>query len=154
MKNSVISPSVCTPLLRTGNVIDYSSHGIIVEISAQQSCEQCAQGRGCGLGLMARRQSQRIVVNLPSSLTPPEQHYSQGQAVTISLPRASITLLAFCIYALPLFTALLLSGLASLWSSTLWLPPVIFFASLVVGAISVKYLLSGQSERFRPRLVS
>lgn len=147
-------PSSCSALLRTGNVVDYCSQGLVVEIVAQQNCEQCAKGRGCGLGLLAPRQRQCVVVNLPSSVSSPEHSYPRGQTVTISLPRASITLLAFCIYALPLLMALVLSGLASLWSDERWLGPLMFFVALVVGAISVKYLLRGQSERFRPRLVS
>nr|WP_290837232.1 SoxR reducing system RseC family protein [Halomonas sp.] len=141
-------------LLRTGNVVDYTADGLVIEISAQQSCEQCAQGRGCGLGLLSRRRSQRLVITVPDKLAKVEQHYPLGSHVTISLPRTSITLLAFCIYALPLIAALLLSGLASLLSNAVWLAPLIFFVTLVSGAISVKYLLHGQSERFRPSLVS
>ena len=141
----------CPPLLRTGNIVSHTPHGFVVEISAQESCEQCAQGRGCGLGLLSFRRSQRVAVTLPNKLT---QQYPIGSHVTISLPRASITILAFFVYALPLFAALLLSGLASLLSSAVWLAPLTFFVALVSGTISVKYLLRGQSERFRPRLVS
>lgn len=144
----------CSSLLRTGNVVEHTAHGLVVEISAQQSCEQCAQGRGCGLGLLSRRRSQRVVITVPDRLAKVEQFYPIGSHVTISLPRISITLLAFCVYTLPLIAAILLSGLASLVSGAVWLAPLIFFVTLVSGAISVKYLLRGQSERFRPCLVS
>lgn len=149
----VVSDS-CAALLRTGSVVDYTAHGLVVEISAQESCEQCAKGRGCGLGLLSRRRTQRVAITVPNKLAKVEQHYPIGSHVTISLPRTSITLLAFCIYALPLIAALLLSGLASLLSNAVWLAPLTFFVTLVSGAVSVKYLLRGQSERFRPSLVS
>ncbi|MGE6607637.1 SoxR reducing system RseC family protein [Halomonas sp. NPDC076908] len=150
----MVTSSSCASLLRTGNVVDYTAHGPVVEISAQESCEQCAQGRGCGLGLLSRRRSQRVAITVPNKHAKVEQLYPIGSHVTISLPRTSITLLAFCIYALPLIAALLLSGLASLLNGAVWLAPLTFFVTLVSGAISVKYLLRGQSERFRPCLVS
>ncbi|MDN6321372.1 MAG: SoxR reducing system RseC family protein [Halomonas sp.] len=148
-----------TPLMRMGTVIDYSPGGdspqhLIVEISAQQNCEQCAQGRGCGVGLLAPRRSQRIAVAPPANAHNVKQGYPLGTPVTISLPRASVTLLAFCIYALPLFVALVLSGLAAQVSATIWLAPLVFFIALGGGVLSVKYLMRGRGERFRPRLVS
>ncbi|TVP43289.1 MAG: Fis family transcriptional regulator [Halomonas sp.] len=148
------SPNPCGSLLRTGSVVDYTPDGLIVEIATQEGCEQCAQGRGCGVGLLARRRRQRIIVTssfMPSLM---KQHYPLGSSVVVSLPRASITLLAFCIYALPLLIAMLLSGLASYANDPVWLAPLVFFAALAGGALSVKYLLRGQIERFRPRLVN
>ena len=129
-----MSTTSCPSLLRTGTVVNYTERGLVVEISAQENCEQCAQGRGCGVGLL-------------------EQRYPLGHSVTISLPRASVTLLAFCVYALPLFIALLLAGVAPLVSAAVWFAPLMFFSALLIGAIGVKYLLRGRSERFRPRLV-
>lgn len=159
MTTTPCRPLQRTPLLRMGTVIDYSPSGdasqcLIVEISAQQGCEQCAQGRGCGVGLLAPRRRQRIAVALPANAHNAKQGYPLGAPVTISLPRASVTLLAFCIYALPLFVALLLSGLAAQVSATIWLAPLVFFIALGGGVLSVKYLMHGRGEHFRPRLVS
>lgn len=150
----MMASAPCPSLLRTGTVIDYAARSLIVEISAQESCEQCAQGRGCGVGLLARRRSQRIAVALPAKANGVEERYPLGNQVTISLPRVSITLLAFFVYALPLLLALTLSGMASFVSTTMWLAPLIFFTALAGGALSVKCLLRGRRERFRPRLVS
>ncbi|ELY22128.1 SoxR reducing system RseC family protein [Vreelandella titanicae] len=143
-----------TSLLRTGTVVDYTSQGVIIEIAAQQNCEQCAQGRGCGVGLLARQRSQRIAVAVPSKTDNAERNYPLGSQVTISLPRASVTLLAFCVYGLPLLLALLLSGLIALVSTTIWLVPLSFFIALMAGALSIKCLMRGRGERFRPRLVN
>lgn len=144
----------CASLLRTGTIVGYAPQRLIVEISAQESCEQCAQGRGCGVGLLGRRRSQRVDLALPAKAHGVEERYPLGNQVTISLPRASVTLLAFFVYALPLMLALLLSGIASFVSSLIWLAPLIFFIALVGGALSVKCLLQGRRERFRPRLVN
>lgn len=143
-----------TSLHRTGTVVDHDAQGLIVEISAQQSCKQCAQGRGCGGSLLARQRSQRIAVTLPTSTSNAERNYPLGSQVTISLPRASVTLLAFCVYGLPLMLALLLSGTVSLVSAISWLTPLSFFIALVGGSLGIKYLMRGRGERFRPRLVN
>lgn len=151
-------PASCSSLFRTGTVVGHEAQRLIVEMTAQESCEQCAQGRGCGLGLFAHRAHQRIAVALPESFQQGEQYdpsgYPIGDRVTISLPSTSVTLLAFFIYGLPLLLALLLSGVASLVSPLNWLASVVFFVALVAGVVSVKYLLHGRRERFRPRLVS
>lgn len=154
MRSTLCRSLLHPPLLRTGTIIDYAKQGIIVEFSAQDSCEQCAQGRGCGVGLLARQRSQRIAISLPRHTSHAERNYALGSQVTISLPRASVALLAFCVYGLPLVLALLLSGMATLVSTTIWLPPVSFFIALIGGALSIKCLMRGRGERFRPRLVN
>lgn len=148
------APVAHTPLLRTGTIIDHTNQGVIVEVASQEGCEQCAQGRGCGVGLLARQRSQRIAIVLPPQTSNTARHYPLGSQVTISLPRASVTLLAFCVYGLPLLLALLLSGMAPLVSTTIWLAPLVFFITLVGGALSIKCLMRGRGERFRPRLVN
>lgn len=150
----MMASAPCASLLRTGTVVDYAPQGIVVEISAQQSCEPCAQGKGCGMGLLVRRQYQRITISLPSGLHRKEQRYPLGCQVTISLPRASVTRLAVYIYALPLLLALCLAGITSQVSELTWLAPLAFFISLLGGAQGIKYLLRERGERFRPRLVS
>ncbi|MBS3670340.1 SoxR reducing system RseC family protein [Halomonas campaniensis] len=143
-----------TSLHRAGTVVDHVAQSVIVEISAQQNCEQCAQGGGCGGRLLARQRSQRIAVALPTRTSNAERNYPLGRQVTISLPRTSVTLLAFCVYGLPLMLALLLSGAVSFVSDMVWLAPLSFFIALVGGSLGIKYLMRGRGERFRPRLVN
>ncbi|NYS76309.1 SoxR reducing system RseC family protein [Halomonas glaciei] len=150
----MMAPTACSSLLRTGTVVGFKPQHLIVEMSARGNCEQCAQGRGCGLGLLARRHNQHIAIAIPESARDIEQRYPLGDLVTISLPSASVTLLAFFVYGLPLLLALLLSGLVSRVSASIWLPPLIFFIALVGGALSINYLMRGRGERFRPRLVN
>lgn len=154
MNSAPCRPVFHNPLLRTGTIVDYTKQGIVVEISAQQGCEQCAKGRGCGVGLLTRQRIQRIAVAPPPKVHSPEQNYPLGSQVTISLPRASVTLLAFCVYGLPLLLALLLSGLVSFVSTQTWLAPLVFFIALGGCVLSIKCLMRGRGERFRPRLVN
>ncbi|MGO2393336.1 MULTISPECIES: SoxR reducing system RseC family protein [Halomonas] len=153
-----MTETTCASLLRVAKIVAHANDGLVVEVVAQEGCEQCAKGRGCGVGLLARQRSRQLVVALPCAASidtdqSVEQCYPLGQQVTISLPRTSVTLLAFFVYALPLMAALLLAGLVPLISTAQWLAPLVFFAGLIVGAISMKVLLRERSERFRPRLV-
>lgn len=147
----MVMASSCPSLQRTGTVANYTQHGLVVEMRPQGRCEQCAQGRGCGVGLLSPQRSHRVAVALVGKS---QQAYPLGSHVTVSLPRASITLLAFFVYALPLLIALLLSGLASFMSTAVWLAPLVFFSALIGGGIIAKCLLRGRRERFRPRLVN
>lgn len=140
-------------LLRAGRVVGYTPRGLLVDVSVKESCQQCAQGRGCGMGVLARQQHQRIEVKTPyaSQLC---EHYPLGTSVTLTLGRSDITLLALLVYALPLLVALLLSGGVAALGGAEWWAPASFFMTLFIGCVILKKLLSGRTERFRPQLVS
>lgn len=149
-----MSGSACASLLRSGTVIGHTPQGITVDVSVMQACQQCAQGRGCGMGLVARRQHQRIVLKPPGL---PEQYpadYPLGAQVTFTLSKDDVTLMALLVYALPLVLALSVSGGATWLGALEWQSAVIFFGVLLSGVSALKYLLRGRMERFRPRLVS
>lgn len=144
----------CDVLKRYGNVVGYTQHGLLVDVSIKEACQQCARGRGCGMGILARQQRQRIEVTSSHPVSLLGERYPLGTQVALSLERSDITLLALLIYALPLLMALLLSGCLAALSVTEWVVPASFFATLLIGVVGLKYLLSGRTERFRPRLVS
>lgn len=106
------------------------------------------------MGILARQQRQRIEVTSSHPVSLLGERYPLGTQVALSLERSDITLLALLIYALPLLMALLLSGCLAALSVTEWVVPASFFATLLIGVVGLKYLLSGRTERFRPRLVS
>ncbi|UXZ55307.1 SoxR reducing system RseC family protein [Halomonas sp. 7T] len=145
----------CAGLLRTGTVVGYMPpQGIKVDVSVEKTCEECAKGRGCGMGLIARRQQQQIVLK-PDC--PPEQYqqrYPIGASVTFSVFKADLTAVALLVYTLPLLVALLLSGVAVWVEASEWQTAAIFFGTLMCSAVALKYSLHGRMERFRPRLVS
>lgn len=150
-----MTDSCCPDLLRTGTVVGYVPlQGITVDVSVMANCEQCAKGRGCGMGLMARRQQQQLVVK-PSC--PPEQYeqrYPLGTSVTFSVPKNDLTAVALLVYTLPLLVALILSGSAAWAGASEWQSAAIFFGALISCTVALKYGMSGRTERFRPRLVS
>ena len=106
------------------------------------------------MGILARQQRQRIEVTSSHPAPLLGERYPLGSQVTFSLERSDITLLALLIYALPLLMALLLSGCLAALSVAGWAVPASFFATLLMGMVGLRYLLSGRTERFRPRLVS
>ena len=106
------------------------------------------------MGLLARRQQQRITVFTPKIQPGDAPAYPLGTRVTIALPKQEMSLLALIIYALPLLAALLAAGVLSLFTVSDWLIAALFFSTLLCGVITLKYLLRGRMERFRPRLVS
>ncbi|MGO3056760.1 SoxR reducing system RseC family protein [Halomonas sp. AOP43-A1-21] len=149
----MIKPS-CNALTRYGNVVGYTQHGLLVDVSIKEACQQCAQGRGCGMGILARQQRQCIEVTSSHPVLLLGERYPLGSPVTLCLERSDITLLALLIYALPLLMALALSGCLAALRVTEWIVPASFFATLLIGVVGLKHLLSGRTERFRPRLVS
>lgn len=149
-----MNSSSCASLRRTGTVIGHVPQGIAVNVSVMEGCPQCAQGRGCGMGVLARRQQQHIVLK-PDC--PPERYLSRypiGSPVTFILPQSDVTLMALLVYTLPLLMALLFSGGAAWLGTAEWLSAALFFSILISGIGVLKYLLRGRMERFRPRLVS
>ena len=146
--------AACASLLRTGIVVGYTGDGLTVDVSLNAACQQCAEGRGCGMGLLARRQQQHITVYPKARVASGASAYPLGSQVTIALPKHDISYLALLVYALPLLAALLVSGGASLLGINEWLSVALFFSALICGVIVLKYLMRGRMERFRPRLVS
>ncbi|GGC82391.1 SoxR reducing system RseC family protein [Vreelandella lutescens] len=149
-----MNASACGLLLRTGPVVGYSGGGVVVDVSLDATCQRCAQGRGCGMGLLARRQQQRITVFPSKALARVESAYPLGSQATIALPKHDMSLLACLVYALPLLMALLVAGVTSLLDVSEWHIATLFFSTLIGGVITLRYLMRGRMERFRPRLVS
>lgn len=150
-----MNTSSCKVLLRTGTVVGYvSNQGIKVDVSVLKNCEQCAKGRGCGMGLVARHQQQQLVLKPDCSSDHYERCYPLGASVTFSLIKTDLTAIALLIYTLPLLAALTLSGAAVSAGVSEWQSVAIFFGALMSVAFALKYSLRGRTERFRPRLVS
>lgn len=145
----------CTGLLRTGTVVGYMPpQGIKVDVSVEKSCEECAKGRGCGMGLIARRQQHQIILKPDCPPEHYQQRYPIGAFVRFSVFKADLTAVALLVYTLPLLVALLLSGVAVWVGASEWQTAAVFFGALMCSAAALKYSLHGRMERFRPRLVS
>lgn len=145
----------CHSLLRNGVVTGYvRQRGIKVDVSLNTACEPCAAGRGCGMGLIARRQHQSIILMPDCSPEQYQQRYPLGARVTFRLAATQLTAITVLIYALPLMMALTMTGLAVWAGGAEWHSVIMFFGGLLSGVLALKYLLNRRVERFRPRLVS
>lgn len=146
--------SSCRSLIRTGTVIGHVQDGISVDVSTMETCQQCAEGRGCGMGLVARRQRQCMVLKPDCRVDQYQIRYPLGSQVTFTVANHDLTSVALLVYALPLMFALLLSGGAAWLGVKEWFSAAIFFGALISGVVALRYRLRGRTERFRPRLVS
>ena len=149
-----MSDAGCGALLRVGKVAGYTDTGLIVDVSLSGACQRCEEGRGCGMGLLARRQQQRIIVFASAPRPSLPAAYPLNSDVTIALPKRQMNYLTLLIYVIPLLLALLVAGAASLLDAREWLSVALFFSALMCSVLALKYLLRERMERFRPRLVS
>lgn len=143
----------CNAIVRSGTVIDHSRAGLVVDVSSNVACQQCAEGRGCGVGLLARRQPHAVIDpgGLPSQYP---SRYPIGSLVSFTVGKNDVNRLALLVYALPLLFAIIISGAASGMGRSDWFCAMLFFSTLISSVVILKYLLRGRVERFRPRLVS
>ncbi|WAM47171.1 SoxR reducing system RseC family protein [Vreelandella venusta] len=143
----------CNAIVRSGTVIAHSGAGLVIDASSSVACQQCAEGRGCGVGLLARRRPRTVIDPgvLPSQYS---NLYPIGSLVSFTVPKSDVNTLALLVYALPLVLALIITGAASGMGARDWVCAVLFFSTLISSVIILKYLLRGRMERFRPRLVS
>ena len=82
----------------------------LVEVDASVSCARCAEGRGCGAGLLGRSSgSRRVDARIASGLT-----VREGDEVRIELAPSNLLQAAMIVYGLPLAGAVLGAGLAYL----------------------------------------
>jgi sigma-E factor negative regulatory protein RseC len=134
-------------------VIAHSADGLVVDASPKAACQQCDEGRGCGVGLFVRRR-QRMVITFNDPSFQNKARYPIGSSVSFAITKSDVSLLALLVYALPLFLALGIAAIASsVWHSE-WVAVALFFVALIASIALLKCLLRGRAERFRPRLVS
>ncbi|RUR32508.1 Fis family transcriptional regulator [Vreelandella andesensis] len=131
----------------------HSKAGLVVDVSNNVACQQCAEGRGCGVGLLARRRPHTVIDpgGLPSQFP---DHYPIGSLISFTVAESDVNRLALLVYALPLLLAIIISGVASGMGGGDWFCAMLFFSTLIGSVVILKYLLRGRVERFRPRLVS
>ncbi|MGB5576097.1 MAG: SoxR reducing system RseC family protein [Woeseiaceae bacterium] len=80
----------------------------LVEVDASVSCARCAEGKGCGAGLLGRTSgSRRIDALIAGGLT-----VGEGDDVRIELAPSNLLRASMIVYGLPLSGALLGAALA------------------------------------------
>lgn len=80
----------------------------LVEVDASVSCARCAEGKGCGAGLLGRRPgSRRVDARIAGGLT-----VGEGDEVRIELAPSNLLRASMIVYGLPLCGAVLGAALA------------------------------------------
>ncbi len=103
-----------------GTVARVSADFIWVRCEAQQACQRCAEGRGCGGGLLGRLLGDRLrLVRVPRA----DLDLQVGEGVVVALGESAVVRAAVVMYLVPLLTlflgAVALHGLAGggdLWA--------------------------------------
>jgi sigma-E factor negative regulatory protein RseC len=90
-------------IVETATVLEIRGDEAVVRCHRQAACERCAEGRGCGGGIMARLLGERLDgVRVPTggmSLKP-------GDDVAIGLEERGLVLASLAVYFVPLAGAL------------------------------------------------
>ncbi|MGM0521378.1 MAG: SoxR reducing system RseC family protein [Pseudomonadota bacterium] len=147
-------------LYRDATVVGYSPTGLRVEVQADDGCERCQKGGGCGAGLLKRSQHWQVDVPVGHNLEGQKQRaldvlFPLGSRVRIRMPRRSLMHLALWVYALPLLAAMTCVGLLSAAEmASRWSAPALFFATLIAATVALKFKNRRDAERFRPHLVN
>ncbi len=82
----------------TGRIVAREGEFAWVEARSRKDCPRCAQGRGCGGGLIGRWLGNRL--HRVRARNPHD--YAVGELVRISISERSVLLAALFVYALPL----------------------------------------------------
>lgn len=158
-------PASCTTtadmVYRDATVVGYTQTGLRVDVELSTGCEHCQKGGGCGAGLARRSRQWQVDVPVSccsaESLKPPvlEIAFPLGSRVCISMPRRPLAYLALWAYATPLVVAILGVGvLSAAGMASGWRAPTLFFATLIVSIVALRFTNRRYGERFRPRLVN
>ena len=100
-----------------GRIISIDSEhaqSVIVEVEAAAVCKRCAQGKGCGAGLMGGTSRARQV----SAILADGLNVERGDSVSLSLEPGNLLRAAAIVYGLPLVGALSGALLAQVMRAT------------------------------------
>lgn len=90
-------------IVERATVLEVEGDSVLVRCHRQAACQRCAEGQGCGGGLMSRLLGDRLQsVRLPTAGVP----LAPGDEVSIGLEEQGLVLAAAAVYLLPLLCAL------------------------------------------------
>lgn len=127
------------------------AHHALVEVDASINCARCAEGKGCGAGLLGRTSgSRRVDALITSGLK-----VREGDEVRIELAPGNLLQASMIVYGLPLAGAVLgagvayFSGLGELYAAMAALGGIL--AGLMVARLRLRR--SGCFRQFTPTIV-
>ncbi|HEX5787594.1 MAG TPA: SoxR reducing system RseC family protein [Woeseiaceae bacterium] len=119
----------------------------LVAVAGGSGCPRCAEGRGCGAGLLGRRRDRCIEVPVP-----PGASLVAGQGVNVYLDGPSLFGAAAVVYGLPLAGAVLASVLAGSAGLADGGTALAALAGVALGLCVARYRLCRPGGTAEPRL--
>jgi sigma-E factor negative regulatory protein RseC len=146
MKNPAAEPVSVTGVVRA---LEDSPLGTraLVDVAGGTDCPRCAEGRGCGAGLLGRRRDRCIEVPVP-----PGARLVAGQDVNVYLDGPSLLGAAAVVYGLPLAGAVLASVLAGYAGLADGGTALTALAGLAAGLCVARYRLGRPGGTAVPRI--
>lgn len=123
----------------------------LVEVDASVSCARCAEGRGCGAGLLGRTSgSRRVDALIASGLM-----VREGDEVRIELAPSNLLQASMIVYGLPLAGGVLGAGLAYLVGLAELYAAMAALGGIFVGLMAARLRLRRASclRQFTPTVV-
>lgn len=158
---SALCTTTAGMVYRDATVVGYTQTGLRVDVEPFTGCERCQKGGGCGAGLARRSRQWQVDVPVSRDRVKSLERsglrvaFPLGSCVCISMPRRSLAYLALWVYALPLVAAILSVGvLSATGMASDWRAPTLFFVTLTVSIVALRFKNRRYGERFRPRLVN
>jgi sigma-E factor negative regulatory protein RseC len=137
-----------------GKIVALSADNSVatVVVQAESACARCAEGRGCGAGLLGGRGRESTI----QASVDPNVDVSNGDSVSIALQPKSILKASFVVYGYPLLGAV--AGAAIAWQSNLsdWAAAMATLAGIGAGRAVARNRLAATSclRDFTPVVVA
>lgn len=124
-------------IVEVGRIVRVASDRAWVEAGSRQNCARCAEGRGCGGGLLGRWLGKRL--HLVEARNP--RHFPEGSWVELALPDQAVLVGALMVYLPPLFGMIVGAGVAVIGLG--WPEPFVVLAAgtgLLAGGMLSRFL--------------
>lgn len=137
-------------IVETGRIVRVVDDAAWVESASRQDCARCAEGRGCGGGLLGRWLGQRlhrVQASNPSG-------FAEGSWVEMEMPESRLLLAALLVYLPPLFGMLVGSAIAAIgFAAAEGIVVLAALLGLAGGMLVTRVAGGGMSTWASPRLV-
>lgn len=124
----------------------------VVEVDALVACARCAEGKGCGAGLLGKDERTRVL----EAVVSPDLDLREGDVVDIVLEPSSLLRAAWLVYGLPLTLAVAFAGISWWLAASDSGAVVMALTGLAAGLFYARRRLRAESclREFTPTVVS
>lgn len=129
-----------------------SGNRAVVEVDALVACARCAEGKGCGAGLLGQGERSRVL----EAEVSPQLEVHEGDIVDIVMEPSSLLRASLLVYGLPLTTAVAFAGISWWFGSGDVVAVLMALAGLAGGLALARRKLRSKSclREFTPTVVA